>query len=140
MSTGDSGKSRPGALRDKAGPARARQEADEAGVGTLVWHRHRPFHPGRLFDALEELCCGAVRSRGRFWLADHPDTLLSWVWREVGDLGRARDLAEQRQHRVAVFASRKRDQDPVLGFGQNGELVPGEPGEGRPPGRKRPSP
>ncbi|GHH44167.1 CobW family GTP-binding protein [Streptomyces candidus] len=54
------------------------QEADEAGVGTLVWHRRRPFHPERLFHALEELCCGAVRSRGRFWLADRPDTLLAW--------------------------------------------------------------
>ncbi|MFD7421728.1 CobW family GTP-binding protein [Streptomyces californicus] len=54
------------------------QEADEAGVSTLVWRRHRPFHPGRLFDALEEVSCAAARSRGRFWLADRPDTLLSW--------------------------------------------------------------
>ncbi|NBM18726.1 GTP-binding protein [Streptomyces sp. GC420] len=54
------------------------QEADEAGVATLVWRRHRPFHPERLYRALEDLCCSAVRSRGRFWLADRPDTLLSW--------------------------------------------------------------
>ncbi|MFD3736171.1 CobW family GTP-binding protein [Streptomyces sp. NPDC058632] len=54
------------------------QEADEAGVATLVWHRHRPFHPGRLYEALEDLCCAAARSRGRFWLADRPDTLLAW--------------------------------------------------------------
>ncbi|RPF44392.1 G3E family GTPase [Streptomyces sp. Ag109_G2-6] len=54
------------------------QEADEAGVTTLVWHRRRPFHPERLFEALEELCCAAARSRGRFWLADRPDTLLAW--------------------------------------------------------------
>ncbi|MFG3426683.1 CobW family GTP-binding protein [Streptomyces californicus] len=54
------------------------QEADEAGVSTLVWRRHRPFHPERLFDALEEVSCAAARSRGRFWLADRPDTLLSW--------------------------------------------------------------
>ncbi|MFD3909654.1 GTP-binding protein [Streptomyces sp. CB04723] len=54
------------------------QEADEAGVSTLVWRRHWPFHPGRLFDALEEVSCAAARSRGRFWLADRPDTLLSW--------------------------------------------------------------
>lgn len=54
------------------------QEADEAGVTTLVWRRHRPFHPERLFDALEEVSCAAARSRGRFWLADRPDTLLSW--------------------------------------------------------------
>lgn len=54
------------------------QNADEAGVATYVWHRHRPFHPERLYDALEDLCCAAARSRGRFWLADRPDTLLAW--------------------------------------------------------------
>ncbi|MFE8006902.1 CobW family GTP-binding protein [Streptomyces sp. NPDC057418] len=54
------------------------QEAEEAGVSTLVWRRHRPFHPERLYAALEDLSCAAARSRGRFWLADRPDTLLSW--------------------------------------------------------------
>ncbi|MGW8781335.1 CobW family GTP-binding protein [Streptomyces sp. NPDC055796] len=54
------------------------QEAEEAGVTTLVWRRHRPFHPERLYEALEDLCCVAARSRGRFWLADRPDTLLAW--------------------------------------------------------------
>ncbi|MEU4130685.1 CobW family GTP-binding protein [Streptomyces wuyuanensis] len=54
------------------------QEADECGVGTYVWHRRRPFHPERLYAALEDLTCAAARSRGRFWLADRPDTLLSW--------------------------------------------------------------
>jgi G3E family GTPase len=54
------------------------QAADEAGVTTLVWRRRRPFHPERLYQALEDLCCAAARSRGRFWLADRPDTLLAW--------------------------------------------------------------
>ncbi|MEN3584397.1 GTP-binding protein [Streptomyces sp. ZYX-F-203] len=54
------------------------QETEDAGVTTLVWRRHRPFHPERLYDALEDLCCAAARSRGRFWLADRPDTLLAW--------------------------------------------------------------
>ncbi|MFJ8207733.1 CobW family GTP-binding protein [Streptomyces sp. NPDC096033] len=54
------------------------QEAEEAGVTTFVWHRRRPFHPERLYAALEDLCCAAARSRGRFWLADRPDTLLAW--------------------------------------------------------------
>ncbi|MFH7594425.1 GTP-binding protein [Streptomyces racemochromogenes] len=54
------------------------QDADEAGVATLVWRRRRPFHPERLYRALEDLCCAAARSRGRFWLADRPDTLLAW--------------------------------------------------------------
>nr|WP_203690546.1 GTP-binding protein [Streptomyces sp. SID12488] len=53
-------------------------EADAHGVATLVWHRRRPFHPERLYAALEDLTCAAARSRGRFWLADHPDTLLHW--------------------------------------------------------------
>ncbi|MFJ6937384.1 CobW family GTP-binding protein [Streptomyces sp. NPDC101132] len=53
-------------------------EADECGVGTLVWRRRRPFHPERLYAALEDLACAAARSRGRFWLADRPDTLLAW--------------------------------------------------------------
>ncbi|WP_432589606.1 GTP-binding protein [Streptomyces sp. HD1123-B1] len=54
------------------------QEAEEAGVSTLVWHHRRPFHPGRLHRALEDLTCAAARSRGRFYLADRPDTLLAW--------------------------------------------------------------
>jgi G3E family GTPase len=54
------------------------QDSDEHGVTTLVWRRERPFHPGRLYAALEDLTCAAARSRGRFWLADRPDSLLSW--------------------------------------------------------------
>ncbi|MFF3989242.1 CobW family GTP-binding protein [Streptomyces sp. NPDC001797] len=54
------------------------QECDERGVSTFVWRHERPFHPQRLYAALEDLTCAAARSRGRFWLADRPDTLLSW--------------------------------------------------------------
>lgn len=39
-------------------------EADAHGVATLVWHRRRPFHPERLYAALEDLTCAAARSRG----------------------------------------------------------------------------
>ncbi|CAL9532651.1 CobW family GTP-binding protein [Streptomyces sp. enrichment culture] len=53
-------------------------EADAHGVATLVWHRRRPFHPERLYAALEDLTCAAARSRGRFWLAGKEDTLLHW--------------------------------------------------------------
>ncbi|MEU0223026.1 GTP-binding protein [Streptomyces sp. NPDC006284] len=53
-------------------------EAEAHGVTTLVWHRRRPFHPERLYAALEDLTCAAARSRGRFWLADKADTLLHW--------------------------------------------------------------
>ncbi|WP_030897674.1 GTP-binding protein [Streptomyces sp. NRRL S-474] len=53
-------------------------EADAHGVSTLVWRQRRPFHPERLYAALEDLTCAAARSRGRFWLADKPDTLFHW--------------------------------------------------------------
>lgn len=53
-------------------------EADAHGVSTLVWSGRRPFHPERLYAALEDLTCAAARSRGRFWLADKPDTLFHW--------------------------------------------------------------
>lgn len=66
------------AIRQHPACALLPQEADCHGVGTMVWHRTRPFHPDRLYAALEDLTCAAVRSRGRFWLADRPDTLLSW--------------------------------------------------------------
>ncbi|MFJ4804405.1 GTP-binding protein [Streptomyces murinus] len=58
--------------------ARLPHDCDEDGISTLVWQRRRPFHAGRLFAALEDLCCAAARSRGRFWLADRPDSLLAW--------------------------------------------------------------
>lgn len=58
--------------------ARLPHDCDEEGVSTLVWQCRRPFHPVRLYEALEDLCCAAARSRGRFWLADRPDTLLAW--------------------------------------------------------------
>ncbi|MYY00760.1 MULTISPECIES: GTP-binding protein [unclassified Streptomyces] len=58
--------------------ARLPHDCDAHGVGTLVWQRRRPFHAGRLYEALEDLCCAAARSRGRFWLADRPDSLLAW--------------------------------------------------------------
>jgi G3E family GTPase len=53
-------------------------EDEAGGVATFVWRRRRPFHPERLYAALEDLTCAAARSRGRFWLADRPDTLLHW--------------------------------------------------------------
>ncbi|MES4909283.1 MULTISPECIES: GTP-binding protein [unclassified Streptomyces] len=66
------------AIRQHPACALLPHDGDEHGVSTLVWRRERPFHPGRLYAALEDLTCAAARSRGRLWLADRPDTLLSW--------------------------------------------------------------
>ncbi|MEU9044842.1 MULTISPECIES: GTP-binding protein [unclassified Kitasatospora] len=68
------------AARDRVDPALALlpQQADDAGVATLVWERRRPLHPGRLYEALELLVPAAQRSRGRFWLANRPGSMPAW--------------------------------------------------------------
>ncbi|KAB8163823.1 cobalamin biosynthesis protein CobW [Streptomyces sp. 3MP-14] len=66
------------AARQHPGSALLPQLADEHGVRTMVWRQRRPFHPERLYAALPRLTALAPRSRGRFWLADRPDTLLGW--------------------------------------------------------------
>ncbi|MFD0332008.1 GTP-binding protein [Streptacidiphilus monticola] len=68
------------AARDRVNPALAQlpQAAEHSGVSTLVWERRRPLHPQRFHAALEELVPAAHRSRGRFWLANRPDTMLAW--------------------------------------------------------------
>ena len=47
-------------------------------VDTVVWHRTRPLHPARFFDAMDTLATRSLRSRGRFWPANRPDRLLAW--------------------------------------------------------------
>ncbi|MET9275222.1 GTP-binding protein [Kribbella sp. NPDC003557] len=45
---------------------------------TLVWQSTRPFHPERLYDALEDLVAGTVRGRGTLWIATQHRNRLSW--------------------------------------------------------------
>jgi len=78
------GAPRPGfdvrAAADRVSPALALMphEREEDGVATLVWQARRPFHPARLYEALELLVPAAHRSRGRFWIASRPGTMLGW--------------------------------------------------------------
>lgn len=50
---------------------------EEHGVGTVFFNARRPFHPGRLHDALQILLQGVVRVRGRMWVATQPDEALA---------------------------------------------------------------
>ncbi|WP_187414893.1 GTP-binding protein [Nonomuraea sp. PA05] len=70
----------PRELADRVEPATALLpcEARTGAVTTVVWHRLRPLHPGRLFEVTEELAACSVRGRGRFWLAGRHDRLLAW--------------------------------------------------------------
>lgn len=64
---------------------------EDAGVALVHLTADRPFHPGRLHDALDVLLESVVCSRGRLWVATRPDRAL---WMEsaggglrVGDAG-----------------------------------------------------
>ncbi|MET9314311.1 GTP-binding protein [Kribbella sp. NPDC003505] len=45
---------------------------------TFIWQSARPFHPERLYDALEDLVAGTVRGRGTLWIATQHRNRLSW--------------------------------------------------------------
>jgi G3E family GTPase len=50
----------------------------EHGVVACVFRARRPFHPGRLHDALDDVTDQVLRSRGHFWLASRPDLVMTW--------------------------------------------------------------
>ncbi|WP_240777624.1 CobW family GTP-binding protein [Nonomuraea basaltis] len=67
-------------LAERVEPATAQLPCDAQTdeIITMVWRERRPLHPGRLFEAVDELVTESVRSRGRFWLAGRPDRMLAW--------------------------------------------------------------
>ncbi|MEJ3653859.1 GTP-binding protein [Actinomycetes bacterium KLBMP 9759] len=75
---------RPGALRGRPaevhGPLLRGEPPLETdcGIGIVTYEARRPFHPQRLYDAVDVLLQGVVRTRGRCWLASRPDDVL-WL-------------------------------------------------------------
>jgi G3E family GTPase len=95
--------------------------AGEYGVDAVLFRSRRPFHPGRLFDALDELT-GVVRGRGLFWLASQPGTAIGWESAgggvQLGNLGHW--LAALPAERWAEASDQRRiaadlDWDPYYG-------------------------
>jgi G3E family GTPase len=68
------------ALAARVDPATLRLpgERDSGEVSSVLWRRLRPLHPARLYEAIGELTLCAVRSRGRFWMANRSETMLAW--------------------------------------------------------------
>ncbi|MBB2992220.1 G3E family GTPase [Mycolicibacterium iranicum] len=54
-------------------------------IRLIEFQARRPFHPGRLHAAVDLLLDGVVRSRGRLWLANRPDTAM-WLESAGGGL------------------------------------------------------
>ncbi|MFI7677560.1 ribosome hibernation factor-recruiting GTPase MRF [Actinophytocola sp. NPDC049390] len=57
----------------------------DCGVALTVFEARRPFHPGRLHEAIDVLLEGVVRTRGRIWVATQPDVAL-WLESAGGGL------------------------------------------------------
>lgn len=60
------------------GSVSALLDAEVGPVRTLVWTSRRPFHPQRLFDALEVLIEPVARGRGSVWLGSQPAVRYCW--------------------------------------------------------------
>ncbi|MDG4795612.1 GTP-binding protein [Micromonospora sp. WMMD1082] len=100
----------------------AHEPESDCGVVSAVFRARRPFHPRRLHDVLEEVNAEMIRSRGHFWLASQPDTVIAWEFAggalAMGSLGHwLVSLPEQRwehvedQRRLAAAL----DWDPYYG-------------------------
>ncbi|MFB9782453.1 ribosome hibernation factor-recruiting GTPase MRF [Rhodococcus baikonurensis] len=78
---------RRGELADAHSPLLRRQPPldDDGGVMLVEFTANRPFHPGRLHEAIDVLLEGVVYSRGRVWVATQPGEAL-WLESAGGGL------------------------------------------------------
>ncbi|GLY02691.1 MULTISPECIES: GTP-binding protein [Actinoplanes] len=78
------------------------------GVSAMLFDSRRPFHAGRLHEALPEITTGTLRGRGQMWIASQPDIAVGWESAgqgiSLGTLGRWLDaLPAQRWSEVSAL-------------------------------------
>ncbi|MEV0716360.1 GTP-binding protein [Asanoa sp. NPDC050611] len=59
-------------------PIAAHSPEPDCGVVSVLFEARRPFHPGRLHDALGTLATETLRGRGQLWIASQPDTAIAY--------------------------------------------------------------
>ncbi|MDO5094319.1 MAG: GTP-binding protein [Propionibacteriaceae bacterium] len=103
------------ARTDPTGPHHHRS-IDCHGVWTLVLSSDRPLHPGRLYDQVELIGAGRLRSRGLTWVPSRPEMVVAWDGAggqlSIGDAGLWHN-ANQRHTRLVITGVEAADRGRV---------------------------